>query len=177
MAILVCCIFGYIPRGLKHGQIVRQHLPQQQQQQHQKHPDIIKMTTIPARVSKGNKSPNGALQKWAWVHEIVSSSSFIDKVCRLRLGHYDQYLWLGLDRNTAEPNRPNNWFWQFCHSTPYIFHDQTRYFKLEIWKNPVQIDRGVDLSYISCKCINIEFSSNLSLQTLLVGTSCFCVQP
>ena len=82
-----------IPRGLKHGQIVRQHLPQQQQQQHQKHPDIIKMTTIPARVSKGNKSPNGALHKWVWVHEIVSSSSFIDKVCRLRLGYYDQYMW------------------------------------------------------------------------------------
>ena len=25
---------------------------------------------------------------------------------------------------TAEPNRPNSWFRQCCHSTPYIFHDQ-----------------------------------------------------
>ena len=56
---------------MKQGQVFWQHLPQQQQQQHQKQADMKNMTTITARETKGNKIPRGPLHKCAWVHEVV----------------------------------------------------------------------------------------------------------
>ena len=70
-----------LPLGLKQGQVFWQHLPQQQQQQHQKQADMIKMTTMPTRTSRGNKSPKGALHNGAYVSipTVFSKLNCIDK--------------------------------------------------------------------------------------------------
>ena len=69
---MVCAMIGNL-RLAKQGQVLLQHLPQQQQQQHQRHPEAIKRKTTKIVSPIDTRIGTGALHRWISVHDCSAS--------------------------------------------------------------------------------------------------------